>query len=108
MADFIDKTKEFVTDAYNSTKLHARIIAEETKIRELYYKLGREYYYDLENDVDDISGLEELCEDIKQRLEKINAMKKKASACEHLKTCSVCGALSQEKNLYCGKCGAKL
>ncbi|MBQ9975174.1 MAG: hypothetical protein IJP16_01575 [Clostridia bacterium] len=108
MADFIDKTKDFATGAFNTAKLHAKIIAEETKIRELYYKLGREYYYDLENDVDDISGLEVLCEDIKQRLAKIATMKKKLESCEHLKTCASCGAVNPDKNQFCGKCGGRL
>lgn len=108
MADFIDKTKETVNNICEATKLHAKIVAQETKVRELYYKLGREYYYDLENDVDDVSGLEELCDDIKQRLARIASMKKKLSKCEHMKICQSCGAVNEDKNSFCGKCGHQL
>ena len=108
MSDFITKTKKAATCAYNTARLHARILAEEAKIRELYYKLGREYYEDFENNVDDISGLEELCADIKSREERIERIKKKINTCEHIKMCSSCGAVNPENNLYCGKCGEEL
>ncbi len=108
MSDFLDKTKKAATDVYNTAKIHAKILAEEAKIRELYYKLGQEYYEDFENNVDDISGLEELCADIKSRLLHIESLKKKASAPEHMKMCSSCGLVNPDKNFYCGRCGEKL
>ncbi len=108
MSEFITKTKEVATGAYNTARLHARILAEETKIRELYYKLGREYYEDFENNVDDISGLEELCADIKARYARIENLRKKVNISEHMKMCSSCGAVNPDKNFYCGRCGEKL
>lgn len=108
MNDFLDKTRDGACIVYNKAKIRAKILAHETKIRELYYKLGREYYNDFENNVDDISRLEELCEQIKEELSMIESLKKKSHAPEHMKMCTACGAVNVSGNLYCGKCGNKL
>ena len=108
MSDIFDKARDGACVVYNKAKISAKILAHETKIRELYYKLGREYYNDFENNVDDISRLEELCAEIKEELSKIESLKKRCRAPEHMKMCTVCGAVNVSENLYCAKCGNKL
>ncbi len=108
MSDFLDKTRDGACLVYNKAKIQAKILARETKVRELYYKLGREYYNDFENNVDDISRLEELCAQIKEELSTIESLKKKSRSPEHMKMCTQCGVVNICENLYCGKCGNKL
>ena len=108
MEKVIDKTKKVAQDVCKSVKTCSRLAVEEARVRELYYKLGREYYNDLENDVDDVSGLETLCEEIKLSLAKIASMKKRLSSKEHMKICPSCGKINSGKNLYCGRCATKL
>lgn len=110
MADF-NEIKDTVIDAAtgvckNATSRAARL-AEEIKIKELYYKLGREYYASLQDDCADLSNLEELCREIKVRVRRVEALKKKCTL-EHMKSCPECGAVNCAKNFVCDKCGGDI
>ena len=108
MSDFFDKAKEVTKDVCNSAKLHAQILSHEAKIRELYYKLGRDYYNAIENNIDDVSSLENICEEIKTRFEKISALKKTLETGDNFRLCEICGSVNDDKNAFCGRCGNKL
>ena len=99
MSDFFDKAKEVTKDVCNSAKLHAQILSHEAKIRELYYKLGRDYYNAIENNIDDVSSLENICEEIKTRFEKISALKKTLESVIELYINSCPGGRGQIKKI---------
>ncbi len=110
MADF-NEIKDTVVDAAtgvckNATARAARL-AEEIKIKELYYKLGRQYYASLQDDCADLSLLDELCREIKVRHKRVEALKRTCAA-EHMKSCSKCGAVNCAANVVCDKCGGDI
>ena len=109
MAEFIDKTIEVASGVYNDAKTGAVILAEKAKIKELYYKLGKEYYASLSDDTFDVSKLDDICREIKTRLKKIAALKSNKQQNAHvMKVCEECGCANPEGNSYCGKCGKAL
>jgi len=105
--DIKDSVLDTATDVCKNATSRAARLAEEIKIKELYYKLGREYYASLQDDCADLSTLDELCREIKIRMKRVEALKRKCAA-EHMKSCPECGAVNCGKNDVCDKCGGDI
>ena len=105
--DIKDNVLDTATGVCKNATNRAASLAEQIKIKELYYKLGREYYASLQDDCADLSVLDELCREIKIRMKRVEALKKKCIA-EHMKSCPECGAVNCGKNDICDKCGGDI
>lgn len=100
----ISKTSTMVS----KTKLNYAISANESKIKDIYAKLGK-YVYDeykagstFPDDIaEDLSTVETLYDEIDE-------LKAKIADMENSTVCPECGAYNKNGAVYCSKCGEKL
>ena len=87
------------------SNLKRKILYEEERIVEIFADLGKKYY---KNPDEDPSVFRALCDDIDARRRRIKKMKFELNTLRGYKMCPKCDAENNEKNIFCGVCGARL
>ncbi len=95
------KTKEVA----GSTKLSLQISQEEAKVKKAYAALGEAFYGDHSEDMPEQYAI--YAADVKECLDRLNALKKDKQILKNQKRCVKCGALMPNEDKFCGKCGAE-
>lgn len=98
---FSHKTKEVA----GSTKLSFQITQEETKLKKAYAALGQAYYADHAEDMPEQYAV--YAADVKESLDRLNALTKDKQILKNQKLCASCGAVMPNEDKFCGKCGAE-
>lgn len=99
----VDKTSTMVEGA----KISAQISAEHREIDKLYQKIGENVYRKaVEKTIDLDDDLNAFVDEIRQRKEKTNSLKKDLADVRGQKVCPNCGELIPKEVAFCPKCGA--
>lgn len=108
------KSSEFV----EVTKFKTQMAGLEKDIEALQATLGKGYYRMWSSSEIELSELDELCEEIKNKeeemekcrveMEELQNNNKKILGSESENKCSVCGAVNKEEAKFCIGCGSKL
>lgn len=99
----VDKTSTMVEGA----KISAQISAEHREIDKLYQKIGETVYRKaMEKTIDLDDDLSAFVDEIRQRKEKTNSLKKDLADVRGQKVCPNCGELIPKEVAFCPKCGA--
>lgn len=114
--DVVDKAKKsFDTackateTAINTSKQRLDQVALESKLSKSYEILGK-YCYDafMHGTTVDKEAVEPITDDITEKIEQIELLKKEILKAKNKKTCAECGAEVNKTALFCSKCGAKI
>ncbi|MCM1506527.1 MAG: zinc ribbon domain-containing protein [Ruminococcus flavefaciens] len=85
--------------------LKRKILYEEERIVEIFADIGKKYY---KNPNDDPASFKILCDDIDTRRRRIKRMRYELNGLKGYKICPKCDAEINERNQFCGRCGARL
>ncbi len=121
--DFLDKVKSFANDAANTlnnaakdvsdniktysdkSKVKSNIKAEEQKIAVAYKTIGEQFF---KENTEIPVGYEQLFNEIKTAMDKIEQLQNELIAIEAANKCSNCGAGITSGQKFCQGCGANL
>ena len=98
---FSHKTKEVA----GSTKLSFQISQEEAKLKKAYAALGQAYYEVSADDMPEQYAV--YAADIKECIDRMEALTKDKQILKNQKRCVKCGAVMPNEDRFCGKCGAE-
>ena len=117
--DFLDnavnKAKEAIDVACKKTnevvstqKQKFDVAAIENKRTKDFEALGKLYFEMIKDTEVDNENVSKLVNEIKEKNNKINALKEEINAVKNKKICPQCGAAIDKMSVYCNICGAKL
>ena len=92
-------------DLSGTAKLSFDIKSKEDYVQKMYAEIGRQYY---EDHKDDVENLYEEMPLIKEALDVIEDMKKELQSLKGGRVCPRCGEKVGENDAYCRSCGEKL
>lgn len=105
---FSTKSKEVAKKAKNIAEisnLNGQINSHEKTIEKMYVELGKVYFEQNKDNVDDKCA--EQCNIIKEAVEKIKTLNDEINKIKGNKVCIGCGAVMDADTVFCPKCGTK-
>ena len=96
------KAVKFSNDAIDYTKLKLKIAEINSKLDEKYAKIGLAVYEGCDD-----SGIETICDEIKQLREELCEYKVKLSEYKNQKVCPACDTVCETEDTFCRVCGEK-
>lgn len=104
-----DKGKEVAQKAKETAEalqLRAQIVAEKSKLKELYGAVGVLYYKKHRDDED--SEFQDIFKEIGNILTNVSVMEEKVNEMEGNISCPSCGKVMKKDAAFCSRCGADL
>ncbi len=97
------KAVKFSGDAVDFTKLKIKIADIKSKLDDKYIQIGMAVYDGCDN-----SDIEAVCEEIALLRQELDEHKRKLSEYKNQRVCSSCGAVCENDDTFCKKCGEML
>ena len=102
--EVVQKTKETI----DKTKYNYSISTAETRKKQILQELGAKLYEEYKNGAEFDGEVKEKCIQIDSIIEEIDEFKNQIAQINNSVVCPKCGALVNEKAVFCDKCGLKL
>jgi ribosomal protein L40E len=106
-ATFAQNAAKKSGELVEATKLNLSIKAEEDKIDNNYFEIGKLVFQDYLENKELKPEVLAHCENIKASNETIAELKEKIMEVKNVKICSQCGAELEKSTQFCSGCGAK-
>ena len=102
--DAVDKTKKVI----DRTKYNYTVSEAEGRIKNILAELGRKLYEEYKDGAEFDEDISEKCEKIDEIQKDIDEIKQKIAETHNGKICSECGAIIDDDDTFCKKCGNKI
>ncbi len=101
-----DKTTEVAGNLTENAKLRYQIGTLNTRIKDVFRKIGALVYDAYQNGAEHTEQVEQLCADVSQLQQARDAYQEQLLALQKSKKCPVCRSVTEQENAFCPKCGA--
>lgn len=108
VSNVADKTKVKAKGIYDVTKLKLELNKKEVDLDECFEKLGRAYFVQVKNKIDNSEKIETLTIKAENLSNEIFNLKKNIADAQNKKVCDHCASIIDTDAPYCSNCGQKV